>query len=385
MRAWPSFVFPVFGASLLALLACSGRTISDPPGTGGFGNQVGGPGGSGNVGASNPQNGGGPSGGGMPQGGGGGAGVGNVAGVPPGGSGGIPIGGSGGFPTGGVGADPSTGGAQISCGTMASQPNGTVTGAPGVTMMPVPSDLAPCTINNCEGAHCTTNVGGTFSNIFAQCLDSSSCVPDGFIASQYQPEFKTCATFEGFEGRCLSTCLPEVSGQIGYLPQDSCDCTERCAPCYLPWPAPAGQSADTGVCTTGSGDMPKTALEANQFALCGNSRGVCVPSNVVPAAFASAAPPDTCPSGHVCAPISYVQTPNYQFPACRPSNALLINSKNAEGQAGACVPSYLVDDLVPTAKTFVKQDGCPNSDDLCGPCTNPYSQPAGQATGICPP
>ena len=40
---------------------------------------------------------------------------------------------------------------------------------------------------------------------------------------------------------------------------------------------------------------------------------------------------------------------------------------------------------VKVGKPFLKQDGCPNADDLCGPCNNPTSSPPNQPTGACPP
>lgn len=370
-----SFAVVACGSSIIA--CGNGLKASPPPGTGG---STGSPGGLTANGGGQPQGGGGEFGGGGPGSGGvlGSGGVPNVGGTPPGGGGAVGTGGS----------DPSTGGQPtISCGDQTSSPTGTVTPAAGATSMPISSELAACTVANCEGAHCATNLpSGAPASLFAQCADSSSCVPDGFLATNYQFALKTCATFDGYEGRCLSTCMPEVSGELTYLPQDACDCTERCAPCYFPWPVTTG-TADTGVCTFAPGDSAKTAAGSNAFEICGNQRGVCVPTAMVPASLNGSVPKDTCSKAdHVCAPIEAVQDPTFVLPACKPSNVLFSGAPpNMEGQYGVCVPSYLVADDLPAAKPFLKSDGCPNADDLCGPCNNPTSSPPNQPTGACPP
>src|SRR5262249_50783180 len=86
----------------------------------------------------------------------------------------------------------------------------------------------------CNGAHC---VPGDLIPRAAQRLLAKSkggfCAPDTTISTDNTWVPLTCKSIAGAEGRCLSTCLPEVSSQP-LLPQSTCPTDMKCVPCYDP-------------------------------------------------------------------------------------------------------------------------------------------------------
>src|SRR4029079_1095045 len=121
------------------------------------------------------------------------------------------------------------------------------------------------------------------------------CTPDPFIASAGQKPPPRCRSVAGAEGRCLSTCLPDVKDRIDLLPRDSCASTERCVPCFDP--TSSEPNAPTGACDIGCDDpnepplvltCPWTGppvLDPARFPagdkLCGAAH--CLPADIVPA------------------------------------------------------------------------------------------------------
>jgi hypothetical protein len=244
--------------------------------------------------------------------------------------------------------------------------------------------LAACMADMCTGAHCVPTAQipmGTDLTTLAMCPDGTYCTPDDYIATQGQFQVKTCTSLEGAEGRCISTCIPQVNSQIDQLPKEMCADTERCAPCYNPI-----DGTDTHACTQGCDKgptMPKVV-----FAPCGiyamdttkTARGLCVPKSLVPMDL-QGIPVDTCPMDHLCAPVEKVKDLKYNFPMCTPTSfGGGLGMANMAGQKAGCVPAYLAD----TNAALLLQDGCMDGY-LCAPCTNPLSTPTANApTGACP-
>ncbi len=122
-----------------------------------------------------------------------------------------------------------------------------------------------------------------FQNKLAEgiCDTGDLCVPNYFMDPSYDPSQFVCTSLEGFEGRCASTCLPEVSGNANRFPQDICPHNFLCATCYNP-----ANGDLTGNCEV-NGDEPNTDAGANMFSECcqvtnGEMRGVCVPDQYIP-------------------------------------------------------------------------------------------------------
>ena len=59
-------------------------------------------------------------------------------------------------------------------------------------------------------------------------------MPDTLIETGGNFILPTCTSVFGAEGRCLSTCVPQLADTADSLPQDICDENERCTPCFDP-------------------------------------------------------------------------------------------------------------------------------------------------------
>ncbi len=279
----------------------------------------------------------------------------------------------------GTGSTPGTGGASGAYTFV-----GTVTAAPNQSVIQVPSTFLSCASGACQYAHCAPKelVSAEQQALLGLCADGVSyCVPDDFIATLGKFTLKTCNSVSGFEGRCISTCVPQVTKMADVLPQDVCDETERCAPCYYPWPVGSGESDLTGACSAGVGDAPTEPKQT--FALCGDSRGLCVPADLVPADLVNAVPRETCNAGELCAPIEKVKDLSYKFPSCAPQLGGLPADPT---QPGGCVPQYIITayaakpDGGNAFATALTQSDCTTVGDICAPCTDPLTL---VVTGAC--
>jgi len=228
-----------------------------------------------------------------------------------------------------------------------------------------PTVFAECP--DCSGARCVDT--GLIEPMIdaaelAQLGDCNSgagkCVPDKFLASGGKFIVETCHSLLGAEGRCLSPCLPAVSAQADRLPLDTCDTGEVCAPCWDPI-----TGDETGAC--GISCDPGPTEEKKVFASCCSDLGVCVPSEVVPAAQASLLGVDTCTGGDfLCAPSALVD------PSARPATCTSVG-----GGEGRCVPECLPS--LEGVKAFLPVDTC-DTGMLCAPCYDPRT---GDETGAC--
>ena len=266
-----------------------------------------------------------------------------------------------------------------------------------------------CTMQGCSNAHCVSQsllpstISSATTDLLAKCPDGSFCVPDDFIYTQGVFTVKKCTSLLQAEGRCISTCIPQVNTQLTTLPKDVCADGELCAPCWNPI-----DGTDTHACTQGCGDAPasSTPPASAVFQKCGSDLGVCVPQKLVSdpvqlTALKSIDDPTACsvkcPSGtppactgsdtdgpYVCAPVLKAKDQSANFAPCTMTSAaaLLATMKNSTGQLAACVPKY----IVPTSQQgLLLQDGC-QTGELCAPCYNPLSTPTANApTGACPP
>ncbi|HVU03006.1 MAG TPA: hypothetical protein VHC69_33870 [Polyangiaceae bacterium] len=308
-------------------------------------------------------------------------------------AGGTTVVGTGGLTSGGTtgiaGAGGTTGaaGATVSIGGQSNGSDIKIVGSTALCMgaMPVvPSTpVSECTAAMCTGAHCIPMAQipmGTDVSQLAMCPDGTYCTPDDYIATQGKFLVKTCTSLEGAEGRCISTCIPQVAKQIDQLPKDVCMDSERCAPCFNPI-----DGSNTHACTQGCDPGPTNTTPV-LFAKCGidpkdstmTPKGLCVPKSVVPMDL-QGIPQDTCPADHLCAPTEKVKDINYNFPMCMPGGLSAIGlMKNMAGQAGGCVPPYLAG----SNSSLLVADVCTGGD-LCAPCVDPTKTPVAP-TGACP-
>jgi hypothetical protein len=221
------------------------------------------------------------------------------------------------------------------------------------------------------------------SGVFDSCCEGlGSCVPDGLIGAEMSQRLGrdscgeqllcaptvlsthpdaalvACRAEGDLEGRCLPSCLPEVSGQAARLSQAECPDGQLCLPCFDPRSGEA-----TGACSFGS-DRPREP--AKQFANCCEGRGRCVPPSSIPSGDRGRLAHDSCEEA-LCVPSAWLADPRPPPERCRALGDL----------EGRCLPDCLPD-IVARAGQLV-QDSC-TAGSLCSPCYDPRTS---ESTGAC--
>lgn len=290
--------------------------------------------------------------------------------------------------TSSTGGAPSSGGAGsgANCSTdLSSYTGSTIEMCSGACTVNLPvSSFSPCEMIGCNTAHCVPASAVPSSvplELLGPCADPTTvCIPDDYTASFGKFQAKTCQSILGAEGRCISTCIPQVNGLMDALPKDVCGDNERCAPCINP-----NDGTDTGACTQGCDTGPSAETKSNPilFDQCANGGGRCVPKSIIPPALQSELLQLTCKStDELCAPLQKTQNLKYNFPECTPSDGfvLLLATPGPNGQLGGCVPQWLADGN-PLEGLFLLQDNCA-AGQKCAPCNDPLKGNA--PTGACP-
>ncbi len=202
------------------------------------------------------------------------------------------------------------------------------------------------------GGHCVPNalVPQDVMGFLDFCNKDSMCVPDALIETQGNFLLPTCNAIMGLEGRCLSTCIPQVQAQANFIQRDICAANELCVPCYDPI-----KNEPTGVCDL-TCDMPSQPKPAPLPECCG-ARGLCIPSDVVPADSKDQLGKDSCPKGNdLCVPKELIDNQgNGQI--CQSSVLFMLLGVDT----GVCVPN-----CVPAVKGLA-QGSCPGGYN-CAPC-----------------
>ncbi len=244
-----------------------------------------------------------------------------------------------------------------------------------------PAALPACP-NGCAG-HCLSNalVPADQQGDLEACDGSNLCVPDELIATGGDYLLDTCESIAGSEGRCVSTCLPQVSEQIDLLPQSSCASTHRCVPCFDPLTGEA-----TGAC--GLSCDPGPASPPTTLPGCCEGLGTCVPKGLVPADQIDQLGVDVCPEedGLICAPTSLL--PGVPPPAgdltnqeCNTSFLFqLAMGFDSTYKHGVCLPVCIPE--VGDAPFPIGSGSCDDDRFNCIPCNDPQNN--GAPTGACP-
>jgi len=226
-----------------------------------------------------------------------------------------------------------------------------------------PTSFPAC---QCGDSHCVPDsvVPSSMASKLATCSGDpkGKCVPDSLIASGGDFIPATCKSIADVEGRCLSTCLPDVASQAAMLPQSTCGANEKCVPCYNPL-----DLTDTGACKLSCDPGPTEAPKP--LPKCCSTHGTCVPKAAVPASSASALQKDKCPSDEfLCAPDSFLDK-SWTHVDCEASLLLL----GAAGP-GVCMPDCI------KGMSFMLTKGSCASGQKCAPCKDPLT---GKSTGAC--
>lgn len=227
------------------------------------------------------------------------------------------------------------------------------------------SMYSKCSTDICAGgAHCVDNSSvpkGTGLE-FGDCDNDSLCVPDPFIQYSFLFRPPVCRSILGWEGRCLSACLPEVEKLTSKfeLPKDVCGKNELCSPCVDPI-----DGSDTGACST------KCDLGSSEFSplqsCAPHGEGYCVLPEVT-GAIANILDQNNCDHRYIslCLPRKFAD-PEFQPNTCKP----------IDSTEGRCMPNWII--WVADHDPALPQDTC-ESGELCAPC---YDQTSGDETGVC--
>lgn len=243
--------------------------------------------------------------------------------------------------------------------------------------------LPPCTlpdVPSCTDARCVPSSllpAGTDPGDLADCGDGSGgtgkCVPNAFVSTQGRFLLSTCEAIGGLEGRCLSTCVPEVAAQSAVLEQSICPDGWLCTPCTDPI---TGES--TGACTQGCdpgpgagggcGDGGAPDAQVMPPAGCCGDLGVCLDAALVPEANRAQLGTDTCAAPKLCVPTTLTD------PSAKPVACRAVFGLDAEGR---CLPACLPD--IAAQADSLEQATCDDGY-LCAPCYDPRT---GEDTEAC--
>jgi len=191
------------------------------------------------------------------------------------------------------------------------------------------------------------------------CEGDYKCVPELLVNTMGKFIAKTCRSLNDAEGRCLSSCIPQVAAQASQLPRDSCAEGELCAPCYDPRTGELTAACVQG-CDPGPAEKPKTLAE------CCDGAGLCVTAALAGEQAASLEAGSCTGDGLLCAPRELTD-PTYKPVSCRSVN-------DSEGR---CLSVCL--GTVAAQLDQLPYEGC-EDDERCAPCFDPRT---GADTGAC--
>jgi hypothetical protein len=223
-------------------------------------------------------------------------------------------------------------------------------------------DVCPAQNSVCVPTTVLESLGTPASSIelLGACDAENKCVPREFVDATGKFIQPTCESVACAEGRCLSSCIPQVATQADLLPQADCADGQLCAPCTDP-----RTGALTGACSQGCDPGPQEPPVV--FAECCGGAGFCVPPEVVPEADRGLLGADTCTgAGELCAP-----------EALSDSTFVPATCTSLAGAEGRCLP-----DCIPQVSDQgdrLPVDTC-NPGERCAPCYDPTN---GELTGAC--
>jgi hypothetical protein len=191
------------------------------------------------------------------------------------------------------------------------------------------------------------------------CDATTKCVPELLVNTMGRFIAKTCRSLNGAEGRCLSSCIPQVSAQATQLPKDSCADGELCAPCFDPRTGEMTAACTQG-CDPGPVEPPKPFTE------CCDGAGLCVTAALAGDQAASLEAGSCTGDGELCAPRELTD-PTFKAVSCRSIN-------DSEGRCLSVCLGTVAEQL-----DQLPGEGC-DDDERCAPCFDPRT---GEDTGAC--
>jgi hypothetical protein len=223
-----------------------------------------------------------------------------------------------------------------------------------------PESVCPAQDSVCVGIG-TLEVNAPPETVAAlpDCDSNTKCVPELLVNTQGKFIAKTCRSLNDAEGRCLSSCIPQVAAQAAQLPKDSCAEGELCAPCFDP-----RTGALTAACTQGCDPGP--AEEPKPLDECCDGAGLCVTAALAGDQAESLTAGSCTGDGLLCAPRELTD-PTFKPVSCRSVN-------DAEGRCLSVCLGTVAEQL-----DQLPQATC-EDDERCAPCFDPRT---GEDTGAC--
>jgi hypothetical protein len=220
-----------------------------------------------------------------------------------------------------------------------------------------PSQLPLCD-DSCAGAHCLPSsvVPPAEAGMLATCGSGATagyCAPDSIIVGGGESVPASCTPFSGQgEGRCLSTCIPQIASQASQLQKVSCGNNELCAPCADPF-----SGASTGACTTACDKPAQPVYTFPPCCVVSSPTATCVPTYEIPSSQASNLNQDVCPSSFKCVPGEYLPAPH--------TVGTIAKCTTTFGFPGACVNTCAVSGV----PGFLISNTCSGANHQCVNCT----------------
>lgn len=183
------------------------------------------------------------------------------------------------------------------------------------------------------------------------------CVPEKWLG-EAGPQVDSCRAAGALEGRCLPSCLPQVTKLRDRLAQETCGGGQLCVPCFDPV-----TGADSLACRIGR-DKPREP--ARSFAQCCGGEGRCVPEQSLLQSLSAEerarVGAGSCPadSQTLCMPTDWLNSGAPKLKACRVAGDL----------EGRCMPGCLPE--VAARADNLQQRSC-DHDELCVPCYDPLT------------
>jgi hypothetical protein len=223
------------------------------------------------------------------------------------------------------------------------------------------SGFSPC----CPGAKCLPNalVPADFMDKLDICDGGAGhCIPDKYIETAGFFTNELCNLPGGIEGRCLSTCLPDVAAQADLAPQATCQPNERCIPCCDPFTGEDLGFCGIG-CDPGMADGKTCEEDAVVYGTCCGDQGACLPTELIPPEFQENLKPKECGEAQLCTPTEMLD-PDF-FPSSCQSGPLLSLLLGID-YTGVCLP-----DCIEVPMDFLLGKGSCNKGEQCIPCEDP--------------
>jgi hypothetical protein len=179
------------------------------------------------------------------------------------------------------------------------------------------------------------------------------CTPDTFIVGGGESVPATCTPFAGQgEGRCLSTCIPQISAQASQLQVVTCGTNELCAPCVDPF-----TGVSTSACNTACDKPAQPPYKFPPCCVVSNPAATCVPTYEIPSGQAGNLNQDVCPTNFKCVPDEYLPAPH--------TSGSISNCTTTFGFHGACVNTCAVSGI----PSLLISNTCAGANHQCVNCT----------------